>query len=81
MSIFIEEAFAASVSAPTDHDFKVGDRVEIKNRDYLGQEGIVAGFHANLLGKPLAEVNVDYGDDGVCRGLVFYPNELENINE
>jgi hypothetical protein len=78
---FIEEAFAASASAPTEHDFKVGDRVEIKNRDYSGQEGIVAGFCTNLLGKPLVEVNVDYGDDGICRGLVFYSHELENINE
>ena len=74
----IEAAFAASAAAPTKHNFKVGDKVEIKNRDYFGDEGTVAGFCTNLLGKPLVEVDVDDGDDGTtCRRLVFYSHEIK----
>ena len=75
---FVEQAIAAAANCPEKHDFKVGDKVRILNRDYRDEIAIVSGLSENLFGKPLLDVDIDYGRDGICRGLCFYPGEVEH---
>jgi|TARA_R110002051_G_scaffold239781_1_gene300405 hypothetical protein len=75
---FMEEALTAAAKCPEKHDFKVGDKIRILHRDYIDEIAVVRGLSENLLGKPLLDVDIDYGRDGILKGLCFYPDEVEH---
>lgn len=67
-------AESGKASSAPKHDFKVGDSVEITNRDFDGEKATVEKLTENMFGAPLIDVKLESGNV-TC----FYPHELKHV--
>ena len=79
-----EQMIREALNVKKDHEFKIGDKVKILNRDYEDEPGTIIREEKNALGLPLLILDMLTDETRkTCSEyeLCFYPHELEKIND